>query len=83
MFSEAFAMQMKLGKRWICMNRECACEVIVALTGEFEGTSIPRCCCGTVMKTPYVRPIAKELMPVGRDGPPAKMFRSMSRHAGG
>jgi hypothetical protein len=69
-------MRMKLGERWICMNSECGCELIVARTGEFEGGSNPLCCCGAVMRKPNVRPMPKELTPVASDGPSLKMFRS-------
>ena len=76
-------MKMKLGQHWNCTNPECGCEVIVARTSEFEGASNPRCCCSSVMKKPNVRPIAKELTPVGSDGPPLMMFRSTRRYANG
>jgi len=53
-------MLMIEGHTFRCQNRVCSCEVIVTASS-VKGTSNPRCCCGSEMKKPYVRPRLREL----------------------
>jgi len=43
-----------------CQNRDCGCEVTV-IKGSIEGSSRPRCCCGSEMKKSYKAPVLREL----------------------
>ena len=50
-------MRLREGARWICTNAECHAEFIVSLSAKMEGASNPRCCCGSSLKQPYLRPM--------------------------
>jgi hypothetical protein len=67
-------MKMLTGRRYRCQNRECGAEIEV-MRDSIEGRSILRCCCGTVMKMPYSKPILTTL----KNGAASKAFavRSM------
>jgi len=49
-------MRLRDGERWRCTNRECRSEILVTKTGDMEGRTTPRCCCGGEMKKPYEAP---------------------------
>jgi hypothetical protein len=49
-------MRLRERERWRCTNPECRSEILVTKTGDIEGSTNPRCCCGTVMKKPYAAP---------------------------
>ena len=53
-------MVMIEGQIFRCQNRSCNCEVII-MKPSVEGASNPRCCCGSEMKKPYMRPALREL----------------------
>ncbi len=50
-------MRLREGACWICTNAECRAEFVVSLSAKMEGASNPRCCCGSLMKQPYLQPI--------------------------
>jgi hypothetical protein len=50
-------MRLREGARWICTNAECRGEFVVSVSAKMEGASNPRCCCGSLMKQPYLQPI--------------------------
>jgi hypothetical protein len=54
-------MRLNAGARWKCTNRECGSEIVVALGAKIEGFANLRCCCGSVMKQPYARPVLKTI----------------------
>jgi hypothetical protein len=45
---------------WRCQNRACGADIHVA-KNSIEDEWNPRCCCGTVMKKPYVKPVLRTL----------------------
>ena len=54
-------MRMRGGECWHCVNPNCKCEVIVRATGNVEGLTNPRCCCGTPMKRQYGSPVFRAI----------------------
>jgi len=54
-------MRLKAGALWKCTNRECSSEIAVALGAKMEGAANPRCCCGSVMKRPFARPVVMKI----------------------
>jgi hypothetical protein len=67
-------MRLRERERWRCTNRECRSEILVTKTGEIEGQTTPRCCCGGAMKKPYNAPkITKIESPDDMKNMPARM----------
>lgn len=51
---------MRKGQRFRCQNPGCRAEIEV-IKDSMEGASNPRCCCGTVMKKLYSKPVLRTL----------------------
>jgi len=55
------------GQTYRCQNSACRAEIQVTKSS-VEGASNPRCCCGSEMKKPYVKPVPKTVRPVPEFG---------------
>jgi hypothetical protein len=53
-------MSMCEGQIYMCVNRECSCEVQV-IKASSEADANPRCCCGAEMKKPYEKPTVRRV----------------------
>jgi len=50
------ATGMRKGRRFVCQNPECSCEIEVTKAFRSDAASNPWCACGAEMKKPYVKP---------------------------
>jgi hypothetical protein len=53
-------MVLRKAQIYLCQNEGCRAEIHV-MKDSIEGSSNPRCCCGTEMKKPYTKPILKTI----------------------
>jgi hypothetical protein len=51
-------MKLLKGERWCCENDACGAELLVLVSSNLGGDDL-RCCCGSRMKRPSVRPSLK------------------------
>ena len=73
-------MRINKGKKFRCTNHGCDREFEVLVPPNIEGQTNPRCVCGSEMKKPYAKPVARRLG--GDEAQRAKDLFSRKRHAG-